>query len=163
MQTAPGDGPFLAGVLGVALSPKVIDGSEHTVVQLLLDDDRPAFDDSLLDCPLVAEIRTPAGDIVTRELFDHDEFRRRLHAERADGGHELRGVLLLTGGQLPPAYLRLAFLSIPVGDTDGCALAVVRSGRDDLMDAIDAGRLDGSLADSEFRSLSTMIDQRHPG
>lgn len=162
MQTAPGDPSYEAGVLGVALSPKTIDGDEHTVVQLMLDDDRPGFDRTLLDCPLVAEIRTPAGDVVTRELFDHDVFRQRLHDERAVGGDELRGVLLLTDGQLPPAYLRLAFLTVPVADTDGCLLAVVRSDRDDLVAAIDAGHAAGALADSEFRSLSTMIEQRHP-
>ncbi len=163
MQTAPGEATYEVGVLGLALSPKMIDGGEHTVVQLMLDDDRPGFDRTLIDCPLMAEIQTPAGDIVTRELFDHDGFRQRLHAERAAGGDEMRGVLLLTDGQLPPAYLRLAFLTIPVADTDGCVLAVVRSERDDLVVAIDAGRAAGSLADSEFRSLTTMIEQRHPG
>lgn len=162
MQTAPGDASYEAGVLGVALSPKTIDGAEHTVVQLMLDDDRPGFDRTLLDCPLVAEIMTPAGDIVTRELFDHDEFRQRLHDERTGGGGELRGVLLLTDGHLPPAYLRLAFLTVTVVDADGCLLAVVRSDRDDLVAAIDAGRTAGSLTDSEFRSLSMMIEQRHP-
>lgn len=161
MQTAPGDPSFEAGLLGVALSPKDIDGTAHTVVQAMFDDDRPGFDRSLLDCPLMAEVRTPAGDVVTRELFDHDEFRRALHAERADGGNELRGVLLLTGGELPPAYLRLAFLDIPVEETAGCSLVLVRSDRDDLVEAIDAGRADGSLRDEEHRSLTTMIDQRH--
>lgn len=161
MQTAPGDGPFDAGVLGVALSPKDIDGADHTVVQVMLDDDRPRFDRSLLDCPLVAEVRTPAGDVITRELFDHDGFRRRLQTERAGGGDDLRGVLLLTGGQLPPAYLRLAFLSVPIGDTEGCELVVTRFARDELVDAVDAGLADGSLTDGEHRSLTTMIEQRH--
>lgn len=163
MQTAPGDPPFEAGLLGVALSPKDIDGSPHTVVQAMFDDDRPGFDTTLLGCPLTAEIRTPAGDVVTRELFDHDAFRHELHAERASGGNELRGVLLLTGGQLPPAYLRLAFLDLPIGDTDGCTLVVSRSERNELVEAIDAGLQDGSLSDAEHRSLSTMIEQRHPG
>ena len=162
MQTAPGDPPFDAGLLGVALSPKDIDGTPHTVVQAMFDDDRPGFDSSLLDCPLTAEIRTPAGDVVTRELFDHDTFRRALHAERAGGGNELRGVLLLTGGELPPAYLRLAFLDLPIGDTAGCSLVIARSDRDDLVEAIDAGLQDGSLSDGEHRSLATMIEQRHP-
>lgn len=162
VQTAPGSPPFERGILGAALSPKQIDGTEHTVVQLMLDDDRPGFDPLLLDCPLVAEIRTPAGDVVTRELFDHDVFRRRLHAERAAGGDELRGVLLLTDGELPPAYLRLAFLTVSVADTAGCDLVVVRSARDELVGAIDAGRADGSLSEREHRGLLTTIEQRHP-
>ena len=81
-ETATGSGPYDAGVLGLAVHPKEIDGLEHTVVQLMLDDDRSGFDPALLGCPLVAEVRTPAGDLVARELFDHDAFRRRLHAER---------------------------------------------------------------------------------
>lgn len=162
MQTAPGDPPFETGVLGVALSPKEIDGSEHTVVQVMLDDDRPGFDRTLLDCPLMAEIRTPAGDIVTRDLFDHDDFRHRLHRERADGGEELRGVLLLTGGALPPTYLRLAFLPVTVADTDGCDLVIARHDRDELLDAVDDAHRAGSLSEHEHHSLRTTIEQRHP-
>lgn len=162
MQTAPGSPPFEGGVLGAAMSPKPIDGNEHTVVQLMLDDDRPGFDRSLLDCPLVAEVRTPAGDVVTRELFDHDRFRQELHAERAASGDDLRGVLLLTDGELPPAYLRLAFLSVPLSDTEGCDLVVIRSERAELLAAIDTGRDDGSLREDEHRGLRTTIEQRHP-
>ena len=162
MQTQPGSAEYDAGILGAALSPKMIDGSEHTVVQVMLDDDRPGFDPTLLDCPLVAEIRTPAGDVVTRELFDHDRFRKELHAERAAGGDELRGVLLLTDGELPPSYLRLAFLDVPLGDTGGCELVVVRPSRDGLIEAIDEGRADGSLTEHEHRGLLTTIEQRHP-
>lgn len=162
MQTSPGSPPFEGGILGAAMSPKPIDGSEHTVVQLMLDDDRPGFDRSLLDCPLVAEMRTPAGDVVTRELFDHDRFRQQLHAERAAGGDELRGVLLLTDGALPPAYLRLAFLAVTLPDTEGCELVVTRTERAELLAAIDAGRDDGSLREDEHRGLRTTIEQRHP-
>lgn len=161
-QTAPGDTPYEAGVLGVAVHPKTIDGEAHVVVQVMLDDDRPGFDRSLLDCPLVAEVRTPAGDVITRELFDHDAFRRALDRERHAGGDDLHGVLLRTGGELPPAYLRLGFLALPLADTAGCSLVVSRFGRDELVEAVDAGRADGSLAAVEHRSLTTMIDQRHP-
>ncbi|WP_436793813.1 hypothetical protein [Actinospongicola halichondriae] len=162
MQTSPGDAAFEGGLLGVAVSPKTIDGTEHSVVQAMFDDDRPGFDQTLLDCPMVAEIRTPAGDVVTRELFDHDVFRQALHAERAVGGDDLRGVLLLTGGALPPAYLRLAFLTLPVADATDCALVISRFDRDELVAAIDGGQADGSLSATDHRSLSTMIDQRHP-
>ena len=161
-QTAPGDAPYEAGVLGVAVHPKAIDGEDHTVVQIMLDDDRPGFDRTLLDCPMVAEVRTPAGDVITRELFDHDTFRRALDTERRAGGDDLRGVLLRTGGELPPPYLRLGFLALALADTDGCALVVSRFDRDELLEAVDAGRDDGSLAAGEHRSLTTMIDQRHP-
>ncbi|MDZ7674509.1 MAG: hypothetical protein U5K30_05520 [Acidimicrobiales bacterium] len=162
VQTSPGDAPFEHGVLGVAMSPKEIDGVEHTVVQLMLDADRPGFDQTLLDGPVVAEIRTPAGDVVTRDLFDHDEFRHRLHAERAEGGDELRGVLLLTNGELPPRYLRLAFLTTPVADTDGCDLIITRHDRDELLEAVDESHANGALADHEHQSLRVTIEQRHP-
>ncbi|MDE0801682.1 MAG: hypothetical protein OSA99_00015 [Acidimicrobiales bacterium] len=161
-QTAPGDTAYETGILGVAVHPKVIDGEDHTVVQIMVDDDRPGVDRSLLDCPMVAEVRTPVGDVITRELFDHDEFRRALDAERRAGGDDLRGVLLRTGGRLPPAYLRLGFLAVALSDTEGCSLVVSRFGRDELLEAVDAGRVDGSLAAGEHRSLTTMIDQRHP-
>lgn len=161
-ETAPGSPPFERGILGAAVSPKTIDGTEHTVVQLLFDDDHPTFDPSLLDCPLVAELRTPAGDVVTRELFDHDRFRRQLQEERATGGKELRGVLVLTGGELPPPYIRLAFLTVPVAETAGCELVVIRSERDALAAAIHAGHADGSLTDREHRGLLTTVEQRHP-
>ncbi|MDY7105490.1 MAG: hypothetical protein S0880_30245 [Actinomycetota bacterium] len=162
VQTAPGDGPYELGVLGVAMHPKVIDGAAHTVVQVMLDDDRPGFDSALLDDPMTAEVRTPAGDVVSRELFDHDEFRRRLAAEQADGGNELRGVVLRTQGQLPPPYLRLAFLPVAVADTEGCDLVVARHGRDELLAAVDAARDDGGLSEHDHRNLRTAIDQRHP-
>ena len=161
-QTAPGDAAHETGVLGVAVHPKVIDGDDHSVVQVMLDDDRPGFDRSLLDCPMVAEVRTPAGDVITRELFDHDAFRRDLDDERRAGGDDLRGVLLRTGGELPPAYLRLGFLDMALSDAEGCSLVVSRFGRDELIEAVDAGKADGSLAAGEHRSLTIMIDQRHP-
>jgi hypothetical protein len=129
----------------------------------MLDDDRPAFDRSLLDDPMTAEVRTPAGDVLTRELFDHDEFRRRLHVEQSEGGDELRCVVLLTDGRLPPAYLRLAFLPVAVEATDGCDLVVVRHDREELLAAVRASRDDGRLSERDHRSLRTAIEQRHPG
>lgn len=162
MQTSPGEPPFEAGVLGVAMSPKEIDGTEHTVVQLMVDDDRPGFDEGLLHDPVLAEIRTPAGDVITRDLFDHDEFRQRLHAERAEGGEELRGVLLVTDGGLPPRYLRLAFLPVAVADTEDCDLVITRHDRDELLAAVDASHAGGALADHEHRALRITVEQRHP-
>jgi hypothetical protein len=162
VQTGPGSPEFERGVLGAAVSAKVIDGVERSVVQVMLDDDRPGFDAGLLDCPLLAEVRTPAGDVVARDLFDHDRFRRRLHDERAAGGDDLRGVLLMSEGELPPAYLRLAFLDVPVADTAGCDVVVARWEREAMVSALDGGREDGSLSGREHRGLLTMVEQRHP-
>lgn len=161
-ETATGSDPYDAGVLGVAVHPKEIDGLEHTVVQLMFDDDRDGFDPSLIGCPLVAEVRSETGDLVARELFDHDAFRRRLHAEQQAEGDELRGVLVLSEGELPPSYLRLAFLPVPLAATAGQQLRVVRSGRDELIEGVEAGFADGSLTDRQRRHLIVAIEQRHP-
>src|SRR3546814_17064049 len=85
------------------------------------------FDRTLLDSPLVAELRTPSGDVVVRDLFDHDRFRHDLRADQEAGGRVLRGVLVLTGGELPPPHVRLAFLPGSVSGTAGTTLAVVRT------------------------------------
>lgn len=162
VHAPPGSTPAEHGVIGVAVSPKRVDGHDHTVVQLLLDDDVDGFDDDLLDGPLIAELRTPAGDLVTRELFDHDRFRRDLHAERAAGVSDLHGVLVLTNGELPPHYIRLAFLRQPLDETGGCVLVIVCTHRDELLDGIERGFAAGSITDAERRSLLTGIDQRHP-
>ena len=162
VETATGSGPYDMGILGLAVHPKEIDGLEHSVVQMMFDDDRSDFDPSLLECPLVAEVRTPAGDLVARELFDHDGFRRRLHAEREAEGDELHGVLVLSEGELPPPYLRLAFLPMPLAATAGHTLSVVRSGRGELIDGVEAGFADGSLTDRQRRHLIVAIEQRHP-
>jgi hypothetical protein len=79
-----------------------------------------------------------AGDLVARELFDHDAFRRRLYAEREAEGDQLHGVLVLSEGELPPPYLRLAFLPVPLAGTAGHTLSVVRSARTELIDGIEA-------------------------
>lgn len=161
-ETATGSGPYDLGLLGLAVHPKEIDGLDHTVVQLMFDDDRDGFDPSLIECPLVAEVRSETGDLVARELFDHDGFRRRLRADRQTEGDELRGVLVLTDGELPPPYLRLAFLPVPLAATAGHTLSVVRSARGELIDGIEAGFADGSLTDRQRRHLIVAIEQRHP-
>ena len=73
-----------------------------------------------------------------------------------------RGVLLLTAGELPPAYLRFAFLDTPLARIGGCTLVVARSERVDLVASIEQGYGDGSLTDEEYQGLMTGIDQRHP-
>src|SRR5690349_20469098 len=104
------------GLLGVDVRGRSIDGQDQTVVQILLDDDRPGFDPTLLDAPMVAELTDPDGRTVATEPFDHDRFRQRLRAERDAGESVLRGVLVLTDGELPPPYVRLAFLPVAIGD-----------------------------------------------
>ena len=110
------DGPH--GVMGVDVASRTIDGHHWTVVQLLLDDDHPLFDRTLLDAPIVAEVRThghgPGNEPVALALepFDHDRFRQQLQREHAAGESTTRGVLVRTGGELPPPYVRLAFLPI---------------------------------------------------
>ena len=141
-ETATGSDPYDLGVLGVAVHPKQIDGLEQTVVQMMFDDDRSGFDPSLIDCPLVAEVWSSAGDLVARELFDHDAFRRRLYAEREAEGDQLHGVLVLSEGELPPPYLR--------------------SARTELIDGIEAAFAEGSLTDRQRRHLIVAIEQRHP-
>ena len=161
-ETATGSDPYERGVLGISVDSKRIEGTDHTVMQVMFDDDRPGFDARTLECPLVAEIRSPAGDLITRELFDHDAFRQRLRADRDTGGNDLRGVLLLTDGELPPAYLRFAFLDTALGHLGGCTLVVARSDRDDLVASIEQGYGEGLLTDEEYQGLMTTIDQRHP-
>ena len=161
-ETATGSDPYDLGVLGVAVHPKQFDGLEQTVVQMMFDDDRSGFDPSLIDCPLVAEVWSSAGDLVARELFDHDAFRRRLYAEREAEGDQLHGVLVLSEGELPPPYLRLAFLPVPLAGTAGHTLSVVRSARTELIDGIEAAFAEGSLTDRQRRHLIVAIEQRHP-
>ena len=161
-ETATGSDPYERGVLGISVDSKRIEGTDHTVMQVMFDDDRPGFDARTLECPLVAEIRSPAGDLITRELFDHDAFRQRLRVDRDTGDNDLRGVLLLTDGELPPAYLRFAFLDTPLARIGGCTLVVARSERVDLVASIEQGYGDGSLTDEEYQGLMTGIDQRHP-
>jgi hypothetical protein len=162
VETAPGSPASERGVLGVDVTATTVDGEEHTVVQVLFDDDVPGFDRALLESPLVAELRGDRGRVLVRELFDHDEFRRALLAEREAGATERRGVLVLTGGQLPPHYVRLAFLPTPVTDTAGTTLAVVRSELPDLVMAVDDALERGEIDADEHRAMMVSIDQRHP-
>lgn len=162
VETAIGSPAWERGVLGVDVSSLSVEGEDHTVVQVLFDDDAPAFDRSLLESPMVAELRTPAGDVVVRDLFDHDRFRHQLRADQEAGGAELRGVLVLTGGELPPPYVRLAFLPVPVTGTAGTTLAVVRTDVPELVMAVDDALEREEIDEDEHRALLTTIEQRHP-
>lgn len=162
VETAVGSPAWDRGVLGVDVSSLSVEGVDHTAVQVLFDDDAPAFDRALLDAPLVAELRTPSGDVVVRDLFDHDRFRHALRTDQESGRSELRGVLVITAGELPPPYVRLAFLPVDVGGTAGTTLAVVRTDVPDLVMAVDDALEREEIDETEHGALLTTIEQRHP-
>ena len=155
------------GVLGVDVASRTIDGHHWTVVQLLLDDDHPLFDRTLLDAPVVAEVRThghaDGGPVALAiEPFDHDAFRRQLEAEHAAGESTTRGVLVRTGGELPPPFVRLAFLPIELAETAGADLLVRRTTVAELVAGVEAAYARGEITDDDRRALLITIEQRHP-
>jgi hypothetical protein len=162
VETAPASPAAERGIMGVDVSALVVEGDPHTVVQVLFDDDAPGFDRTLLDGPMLAELRNATGDVVIRDLFDHHRFRERLLAEQQAGGNELRGVLVLPGGELPPPYVRLAFLAVPIERTAGAQLAVVRTDVASLRTAADEALDRGDVDSIEHRSLTIALQQRHP-
>lgn len=160
---AADDGAQLAGdVLGVDVTRRRIGGAEHTVVQVLLDDDRPAFDRALYDAPVLVDVVGRDGELVGRELLDHDRFRRALRDERDAGVDERRGVLLLTDGALPERWVRLAFVPVPLVATAGASLRLRRTTVDDLVAGVEQATLDGVMTDAERSTVLTTIDQLHP-
>ncbi|MCB0971359.1 MAG: hypothetical protein KDA97_07565 [Acidimicrobiales bacterium] len=162
------DRPTAAGLVGVDVAAATIDGHATTVVQLLLDDDHPGFDATLLDAPLVAELRTHGHGpdaspvVLALEPLDHDAFRRRLAQEQADGASTTRGVLVRTGGQLPPPHVRLAFLPLEIAATAGTCLTVRRTTVAELVAGIEAAFARGEVTDDERRAVLVGIEQRHP-
>jgi hypothetical protein len=156
------------GIVGIDVAARTIDGHHWTVVQLLLDDDHPLFDRTLLDGPVVAELRTHGhGEqshpvVLALEPFDHDVFRHQLLAERQAGEATTRGVLVLTGGALPPPYVRLAFLPVELAQTAGCELQVRRTTVAELVAGAEAAHQAGEIGDDERRALLVAIEQRHP-
>lgn len=149
-------------VAGVDVRPTLIEGAEHTVVQVLLDDDRPDFDPGLYEAPIVVELLDRSSEVVARELLDHDAFRRALHAERQQGESVRRGVLVLTGGELPARWVRLAFLPIPVASTAGTTLQLRRTSVAELVEGVERAAMAGSMTDGERNAASTAIEHLHP-
>jgi hypothetical protein len=150
------------GVLGLDVTGGVVEDAPRTVVQLLLDDDVVGFDRSLLDAPIVAELVDGLGRVVAAEPFDHDRFRRRLHEERRAGESVSRGVLVLTEGQLPPPWVRLAFLPSPLDATAGNELRVRRTSVAELVTAVEHAYSNGAITDGERTALLVSIEQLHP-
>jgi hypothetical protein len=132
-------------------------------VQVLLDDDDPAFDRTLLDAPLVAAVHDANGSMLAREPFDHDAFRRQLRYERDAGESFTRGVLVTTRGQLPPPWVRLAFLPLTIASTTGCELVISQTTVDALRHGVERAFADGEITDADRRALLASIEQRHPG
>jgi hypothetical protein len=151
------------GVAGVDVAPRTVAGEPFTVVQVLFDDDDPAFDRTLLEAPLVAELVTPEGETWHREPFDHDRFRRQLAAERRAQQSTTRGVLLLVDGQLPPPWVRLAFLPVGIAATAGSELVVRRTTAAELTAGAHEAHQRGDITDAQRDAVLTAIEQRHPG
>lgn len=174
MAGAPGTS-LAHGVLGVDVRGRVVEGTPHVVVQLLLDDDVADVDSSLLDAPLIAEVLATDTDegatdtgsgtdaVIARELFDHDAFRRRLHEDRRRGTSQLRGVLVLTDGQLPPPWIRMAFLPIDLAATAGAELVLGRRSTEQLLDDVHAAHAAGRISETERTAAIVTLEQRHPG
>lgn len=162
------------GVLGVDISARTVGDTNYTVVQILLDDERPDGDLSLLSCPLVAEITRPPGpaqsesdelkesDVVASALFDHDQFRRKLKSEVDAKESVTKGVLLMDQGQLPEPWVRLAFVEIPLRITAGLELRIYRSTVEELLSGVESAYGVGRISDSERSALITSIEQHHP-
>ncbi len=160
-MVAPGSPGGRDGLVGIDVAPRDVDGVAHTVVQLLLDDDVPGFDRGLLDRPMVAELSV--GDrVVAREAFDHDVFRRRLLAERQAGTSTTRGILVLTEGEPPPPWVRLAFLPVPVESTADHTSRIITTTVPELLAGVDEAYARGEVTDEERRALIVSIEQRHP-
>lgn len=154
--------PAGLGLLGVDVSPTEVEGRPQTVVQLLFDDDQVGFDRTLLDGPMVAELHRDDGGIAAREPFDHDRFRRVLHAEREAGESITRGVLVLSGGELPPPWVRMAFVPMDIADTAGATLVIRRTSTAEMLAGVERAHAEGAVSDEERRALLTSIDQLHP-
>ena len=159
---AGGPASPVVGLIGIDVAARRVETAEHTAVQVLLDDDLAGFDQGLLDDPIVAELVEADGTVVAREPLDHDRFRRRLKAEHDVGQASTRGVLVLTDGELPPPWIRLAFLPVPLAATAGTRLVLRRTTVPDLIAGVESAFASGELTDDQRRTALQSIEQRHP-
>lgn len=157
-----GEAPAVIGIVGVDVAARRVEAADHTAVQVLLDDDQVGFDRTLLDGPIVVELVDASGTVVAREPLDHDRFRRRLKAEHDVGQTSTRGVLVLTDGELPPPWIRLAFLPVPLAATAGTRLVLRRTTVADLITGVESAHASGELTDDQRRTALQSIEQRHP-
>jgi hypothetical protein len=161
-MAAEGGDSQRSGVVGIDVAERRADGAVYTVIQLLFDDDLAGFDRQLLDSPLLAEVLDANGQIVRREPFDHDQFRQTLHTEHAGGTAVTRGVLVRTEGELPPPWVRLAFVPLAVSATAGATLVIRRTTVAELRSGVDQAYALGEISDQERLAVLLSIDQRHP-
>jgi hypothetical protein len=164
VERVNGSSTLSTDVLGIDVAERIIDDVAHTVVQVMLDDDRPGFDPTLFDAPVLAEVTGGDGALLARELIDHDRFRRALRAERDAGRSERRGVLLLTDGELPPPWIRLCFLPLALTAGAGATLVLRRTTVEDLVAGVERSAAEGAIADNERVAALTAIEHLHgPG
>jgi hypothetical protein len=157
-----GSAGLAAGVLGVDVRSTSVDGAERVVVQVLLDDDHPDFDRGLYDAPMVVDVLGADATMLASELADHDRFRRALRDEREQGRSERRGVLLLTDGELPAPWVRLAFLALSLASTRGATLVLRRASTEELVDGVERAYADGAITDAERSAARSTIEHLHP-
>ncbi len=115
---------------------------------------------TLRSWPIVVDA---AGSLAARELLDHDRFRQELLAEREGGVEERRGVLVLTGGELPPPWIRLAFLPVALSATAGSSLVLARTTAEVLLAGVEAATAAGEMTDGERAAAIATIEHLHPG
>lgn len=161
VERVNGSSTLSTDVLGIDVAERTIDGVDHTVVQVMLDDDRPGFDPALFDAPVLAEVTAPDGSLSARELLDHDRFRTALRDERNAGRSERRGVLLLTDGSLPPPWIRLCFLRMALTAGAGATLVLRRTTVEDLVAGVERSAAEGAITDNERVAALTAIEHLH--
>ena len=71
-------------------------------------------------------------------------------------------MLVRTGGELPPPYVRLAFLPIELAETAGADLLVRRTTVAELVAGVEAAYAKAEITDDDRRALLITIEQRHP-
>lgn len=162
VMTGDSPGVLADGILGVDVRGTSVEGAPHVVVQVLLDDDRPDFDPALYDAPVVVDVLGGDAGMLASELADHDRFRRALRDERDQGRPQRRGVLLLTDGELPERWVRLAFLALPIAATSGATLVLRRAAPEELVDGVERAYADGAIGDDERAAALTTIEHLHP-
>ncbi len=154
------------GILGVDISPRQIGGVDYSVVQLILDDEHGGDGPGLLDSPLVADVMAPGAGgedpPLARALFDHAEFREKLRSEHEAGESETRGILIINEGELPPPWIRMAFVELPLRITAGMDLVVHRSTVEELVAGIEKSFAEGLATETQRRDMLISIGQHHP-
>ena len=72
-------------------------------------------------------------------------------------------MLVLTGGELPPPWIRLAFLPIALSATVGGSLVLTRTTAESLLAGVEAATAAGEMTDGERAAAVATIEHLHPG